>query len=249
VIGSWGDFEYIGLEVTDEPLFTRLICPMWGRVEKTVLPANWFFPPEEFYSCHPIGRPGGRSYPSMSSESSPTTSAAAASNTGRLSQTKYYHSNSTSKTTIIRRHHPLIDQQLALLSVARKTVTVRLPDGSSMKILRRWTDVDGIACTDLNGDSEISVQGLKELLSLFMALRKRSGDDSEMITTEQSTEEVVDDETTTVGVSRTGMSGNDMGAVPRARQRRAHPTGGAVDGSHIGGADSGHARERQPGGA
>ena len=35
-----------------------------------------------------------------------------------------------------------------------------------MKILRRWTDVDGIACTDLNGDSEISPYGLKELLSL-----------------------------------------------------------------------------------
>jgi len=167
---------------------------------------------------------------------------------GRLSQTKYYHSNSASKTTIIRRHHPLIDQQLTLLSVGRKTVVVRLPDGSSMKILRRWTDVDGIACTDLNGDSEISLHGLKELLSLFMALRKRISDDSEMIATEQSTVEVSDDEATTVGVSRTGMSGNDMGAVPRARQRRGHPTGGTADGSRISGADSGLAREQQPGG-
>ena len=168
---------------------------------------------------------------------------------GRQSQTKYYHSNSASKTTIIRRHHPLINQQLALLSVGRQTVTVRLPDGSSMKILRRWTDVDGIACTDLNGDSEISLQGLKELLSLFMALRERMGDDSEMIATEQSTVEVSDDEATTVGVSRTRMSGNDMGAAPRARQRRAHPTSGTADGSCIGGADSGLAsRQRQPGG-
>jgi len=167
---------------------------------------------------------------------------------GRLSQTKYYHSNSASKTTIIRRHHPLINQQLMLLSVARKTVTVRIPDGSSMKILRRWTDVDGIACTDLNGDSEISVHGLKELLSLFMALRERTDVDSEMIATEQSTVEVDDDEATTVGVSRAGMAGNDMGADPRARQRRAHPTGGTADGSRIGGADSGFASERQPGG-
>ncbi len=170
-------------------------------------------------------------------------------NMGRLSQTKYYHSNFSTKTTIIRRHHPLINQQLALLSVARKTVTVRLPDGSSMKILRPWTDVDGIACTDLNGDSEISVQGLKELLSLFMALRERIGDDSEMITTEQSTVEVSDDETTTVGISRTRMSGNGMGAVPRAGQRRVHSTGGTADGSCIGGADSGlTSRQRQPGG-
>jgi hypothetical protein len=167
---------------------------------------------------------------------------------GRQSQTKYYLSNSSSKTTIIRRHHPLINQQLALLSVGRKTVTVRLPDGSSMKILRPWTDVDSIACTDLNGDSEISVHGLKELLSLFMALRERISDDSEMITTEQSTEEVVDDETTTVGVSRTRMSGDVVAAVPQTGQRRVHPTGGAADGSHIGGADSGVAREQQPGG-
>jgi len=168
---------------------------------------------------------------------------------GRLSQTKYYHSNFSTRTTIIRRHHPLINQQLALLSVARKTVTVRLPDGSSMKILRPWTNVDGIACTDLNGDSEISVHGLKELLSLFMALRERISTDSEMIATEQSTVEVVDDETTTVGVSRTRMSGNDMGAVPRTCQRRAHPTGGAADGSCTGGADSDLASgQRQSGG-
>ena len=168
---------------------------------------------------------------------------------GRQSQTKYYLSNSSTKTTIIRRHHPLINQELALLSVGRKTVVVRLPDGSSMKILRRWTDVDGIACTDLNGDSEISVHGLKELLSLFMALRERIGDDSEMIATEQSTVEVGDDEATTVGVSRTRMSGNVVAAVPRTGQRRGHSTAGAADGSRIGGADAGLASgQPQPGG-
>lgn len=168
---------------------------------------------------------------------------------GIQSQTKYSLSNSSSKTTIIRRHHPLINQQLTLLSEGRKTVVVRLADGSSLKILRRWTDVDGIACTDLTGNSEISLYGLKELLSLFMALRERMGNDSEMIATEQSTVEVSDDEATTVGVSRTRMSGNDMAAVPRTRQRRGHPTSGAADGSRIGGADSGVAsRQRQPGG-
>ena len=167
---------------------------------------------------------------------------------GRQSQTKYYLSNSSSKTTIIRRHHPLINQELALLSVGKKTVVVRLPDGSSMKILRPWTDVDGIACTDLNGDLEISLHGLKELLSLFMALRERMGDDSEMIATLQATVEAGDDEATTVGVSRTRMSGNVVEAVPRTGQRRGHPTGGAVDGSRIGGADSGVASGQQPGG-
>ncbi len=167
---------------------------------------------------------------------------------GRQLQTKYSLSNSASNTTIIRRHHPLINQELAQLSVGKKTVVVRLPDGSSMKILRRWTDVDGIACTDLNGNLEISLHGLKELLSLFMALRLRMGDDSEMIATVQSTVEVGDDEATTVGVSRTRMSGNVVGAVPRTRQRRGHPTGGAADGTRIGGADSGVMSGQQPGG-
>jgi len=40
--------------------------------------------------------------------------------------------------------------------------------------------------------------------------------------------EVGDDEATTVGVSRTRMSGNVVAAVPRTRQRRGHPTGGAA---------------------
>jgi len=168
---------------------------------------------------------------------------------GRQSQTKYYLSKSSTKTTIIRRHHPLINQQLALLSVGKETVVVRLPDGSSMKILRRWTDVDGIACTDLNGDSEISLTGLQELLSLFLALRARSGEDGEMIATEQSNVEVGDDEATTAGVCRTGMSGDVVGTVPRSRQRRSHPPGGAADGARIGGADSGVASgPPQPGG-
>ena len=86
----------------------------------------------------------------------------------RPEQTKYYLSNLPSETTV-RRHHSLNGQKLALLFV------VRLPDGSSLKILRRWTDIDGPDCVDLSGKA-LSVQGLKELLSLFMALRERTGE-------------------------------------------------------------------------
>jgi hypothetical protein len=114
-------------------------------------------------------------------------SSAVVSNTGRLSQTKYYLSNFSSTTTIIRRHHPLHGQALKLLSVGKTTVVVRLADGSSMKILRRWTDVDGVACTELAGDSVLSLRGLHELLGLFVALRERTGRQAaiagEMITT------------------------------------------------------------------
>ena len=117
---------------------------------------------------------------------------------GRLSQTKYYLSDFSSKTTIIRRHHPLNGQELEMLSVGKTMVVVRLRDGSSMKILRRWTDVDGVACTELAGNSVLSLRGLRELLSLFMALRERTCRHptmtGEMIATAQCNVEVADDD-------------------------------------------------------
>ncbi len=106
------------------------------------------------------------------------TSNVVVSNTGRLSQTKYYLSDFPAKTTIVHRHHPLEGQALNLLSLGKTMIVVRLPDGSSLKILRRWTDLDGVACAELTGDSQFSVKGLRELLSLFMALRERTQNES-----------------------------------------------------------------------
>ena len=97
---------------------------------------------------------------------------------GSLSQTKYYLSNLPTKTTIVRRHHPLQGQTLDLLSPGKAKSVVRLPDGSSMKIRRHWTDLDGSACAELAGDSQLSLKGLRELLSLFMALRERTQNES-----------------------------------------------------------------------
>ncbi len=103
-----------------------------------------------------------------------STSNVVACSMGLLSPTKYYLSNLPSETSIIRRHHPLNGQKLALLSGGKTRVVVRLSDGSSLKILRRWTDIDGPDCAELTGDSELSLQGLKELLSLFLSLRERT---------------------------------------------------------------------------
>jgi len=99
-------------------------------------------------------------------------------NTGSLSQTKYYLSDLPAETTIIRRHHPLRGRKLTLLSGGETNVVVRLPDGSSLKILRRWTDIDGPECVELCGDSSVCIAGLKELLCLFMALRERTPEDT-----------------------------------------------------------------------
>lgn len=169
---------------------------------------------------------------------------------GSLLQTKYYLSNSSSKTTIIRRHHPLHDQQLELLSVGKTTAVVRLPDGSSMKIPRHWIDVDSSTCMELVGESEISLQGLKELLSLFLVLRERMGNDSEMIAAVQSNAEGGDDETKMFGISRASVSRSVVGDVPKTRQKRGHTAACAADGACIGGADSSiKSRQQKAGGA
>ena len=182
------------------------------------------------------------------------TSSADAWNMGGLSQTKYYLSNFSSRTTITRRHHPLNGQELELLSVGKTTVVVRLGDGSSMKILRRWADVDGVASTELSGDSVFSLRGLHELLGLFMALRKRTGRQTaiagEMITTAQSNGEAVDDDQAErVGVPRDEVSRGAVGAVSGISETRGHATLRAIDGACVGGADSGvENKPEEPGG-
>ena len=168
---------------------------------------------------------------------------------GSLSQTKYYLSDFSPTTTITRRHHPLHGQTLELLSVGKTTVVVRLGDVSSMKILRHWTNVDGVACTELAGDSLLSLRGLRELLGLCTALRERTGRQAastgEMIVTAQSNGEAVDDDQAeTVGVPRDGVSRDAVGAVSGTGEVRGHATVRAIDGACVSGADS--SVENQP---
>ena len=138
--------------------------------------------------------------------SSSATCAVVGSSTGRLSQTKYYLSYPPATITIIRRHHPLEGRHLDVLSAGRATVVVSLTDGSSLKLPRRWTDADGIACTDLSGDSPFTLHGLRELLRLFIALRERArGAGSEhdaKIDSPHDGARRVDVQATTIGVHR-----------------------------------------------
>ena len=162
---------------------------------------------------------------------------------GGLSQTKYYLSNFSSTTTITRRHHPLYGQALELLSVAKATVVVRLSDGSSMKIPRRWSDVDGVPCQELTGDAVLSLRGLRELLDLFEALRGRTdrqaaGTDEMIVTAQSNREAVDDDQAEAVGVLRDGVSRDAVGAVAGISQEGGHATLRAVDGACVSSADS-----------
>ena len=182
--------------------------------------------------------------------SSSATCAVVGSSTGRLSQTKYYLSYSPATITIIRRHHPLEGRHLDVLSAGRATVVVSLTDGSSLKLPRRWTDADGIACTDLSGDSPFTLHGLRELLRLFIALRERArGAGSEhdaKIDSPHDGARRVDVQATTIGVHRREAARETVGGVARTGEERGHAALCPIDGSNRGATHS--PAERKAGG-
>ena len=149
-------------------------------------------------------------------------SIAASSPTGRLSQTKYYLSDCPSTITVNRCHHPLAGQQLEVLSAGKACLVVRLADGSSLKLPRRWTDADGGTCRELTGQAQIGVPGLRELLRLVAALRRRieAAAVNEKIDPPQRDGGEIDGEAAVAGVPRGGNVGRGFGTdFPRPRDR------------------------------
>jgi len=60
------------------------------------------------------------------------------------------------------------------LSASKSVVVVRLANASSLKIPRLWTDADGARSSpELQGESTLSVGGLRDLLELLEGLHKR----------------------------------------------------------------------------
>ena len=97
------------------------------------------------------------------------------SSTGRLSQTAYILRDTPERVKVTRRHHPLRGRDLEVLIQQGKTLlVVRLPDGSTMRIPRAWTDADGGGVPE--GPAVTSVytpESLRELIRLVDALRGR----------------------------------------------------------------------------
>jgi hypothetical protein len=74
--------------------------------------------------------------------------------------------------TVTRRHHPLRGQALDVVSRGRTQLVVRLRDGTSMRMPRAWTDVDG-APPQHTADGIFTADALRALLDLVDALRTR----------------------------------------------------------------------------
>jgi len=96
---------------------------------------------------------------------------------GRLAYTKYILRNTPERITITRRHHPLQSQQFDVAIGGRKRITIRLDDGTTMRIPRGWTDADGGRPQDeRQRDGVLTIDSLRRLFDLIDALASRSTD-------------------------------------------------------------------------
>ncbi len=91
---------------------------------------------------------------------------------GRQSRTKYIIRNAPERVTITRRHHPLQGQSFEVLMEGRERLTVALSDGTSMRILRQWTDADGVDTTEAR-EGIYTTESLRRLIALIEALAGR----------------------------------------------------------------------------
>ena len=91
---------------------------------------------------------------------------------GGLSQTKYYLKDCPLWVKITRPHHPLRDQQVEVLKADKRYLVIRLPDTSTMKLPRAWTDADGApSALALAGAEIFTIEAIRALVELVAALK------------------------------------------------------------------------------
>ena len=93
---------------------------------------------------------------------------------GRSSHTKYYLQNLPQRVEVTRRHHPLIGRELEVIEANKVTLTIRLANGSTMKMPRAWTNAGGATgVVEPLRCSVLTIEGVRELINLVRALRRR----------------------------------------------------------------------------
>jgi hypothetical protein len=89
---------------------------------------------------------------------------------GRWSQTKYHRYSAPAKVRLTRPHHPLEGQVFEVVSAGPSSVVIRLGNGTSMRVLRSWTDADGPPVS--RSQVVFTADSVRALLELVDALRK-----------------------------------------------------------------------------
>jgi hypothetical protein len=75
---------------------------------------------------------------------------------------------------ITRRHHPLLGQQFEVLQSGKMRITIRLKDGTSMRVPRHWTDADGdIAKSSSQHETALTNESMRRLFELVDAFSRR----------------------------------------------------------------------------
>ncbi len=90
---------------------------------------------------------------------------------GGLSQTKHHFQDSKKRVAVVRRHHPLQGQGFEVLIEGKKHLAIRLRDGTSMRIPRDWTDVDGKSVEGKPAVSSVlTSESIRKLIELVKAV-------------------------------------------------------------------------------
>ena len=93
---------------------------------------------------------------------------------GGSSHTKYYLHELPSRVEVTRRHHPLHGRELEVIHANKVMLTIRLADGSTMKMLRAWTNAGGAATAVAEPRCcVLTIEAVRELIHLVCALRHR----------------------------------------------------------------------------
>jgi len=75
---------------------------------------------------------------------------------------------------VTRRCHPLYGQELEVVNANKAVLTIRQPDGSTMKIPRTWTNAGpAMAVGPPSMGSVFTVEAVRDLIALLGALRHR----------------------------------------------------------------------------
>jgi hypothetical protein len=94
---------------------------------------------------------------------------------GRSSHTKYFFQDLPPRVEVTRRHHPLYGQELDVLHANKVILTIRMADGSTMKMPRAWTNAGGVAAPVAEPPhcGVFTIEAVRELIHLVCALRHR----------------------------------------------------------------------------
>ena len=92
---------------------------------------------------------------------------------GRPDHNQYNSCSTVAEVRITRKHHPLEGQRIEVLMAGPDKVIARVGDGTTMRMPRGWTDIDG-ASSSRGVERVFSVDAILTLIELVDVLGRRA---------------------------------------------------------------------------